>query len=385
MLLIGNGPDLSPELTWLSVDTQAPEASTVIEHCLGRLGCGYPMLNAVHVPNNAMEGECFAVGLRAIGDGISARREGVVSIRCSSASEVQYPMVDFAGSIENLAVSFAADASDQPLLVVGSEALSTAWLYAPGSSEPAPLAPVEGSAPASFGASVAVIRLGQDTFSSRLIAIGAPDAGQVWLYRSEFPYPGQPKRVGCLGTRKEFGRVLVAGDVDGDGIEELLVADSEYVTAFSGGALAVLSEQLGEECSLAGLPESAVVASVSCASGGKTSGCSRSSFGAAIAVADLDGDADGEIIVGAPGMALVGVGQTGAVLIFDAEGEQSHQLSEQRFDLELPLGAGFGQAIQVIRGRDIDYLAVGAPGAGAVGLLTCFDLTPQSLRPDGCF
>src|SRR5690606_22892398 len=168
-----------------------------------------------------------------------------------------------------------------------------------------------------------------------------------------------PTRVGCLGTRQDFGRTMTAGDVDGDGIDELLVADDEYVTAFSAGALAALVEQQGDAGSLAGLPASAVVASVSCASGGKTSGCSRAAFGAAIAVADLDGDADGEIVVGAPGMALAGVGQAGAVLIFDAEGEQSHQLNEQHYDLTLPLGAAFGRSIQVVKGRNTDYLAVG--------------------------
>ena len=83
-------------------------------------------------------------------------------------------------------------------------------------------------------------------------------------------------------------------------------------------------------------------------------------------------------------MALAGVGQAGAVLIFDAEGEQSHQLNEQHYDLTLPLGAAFGRSIQVVKGRNTDYLAVGAPGAGAVGLITCFNLTPKDLRPDSC-
>src|SRR5690606_3607431 len=169
-------------------------------------------------------------------------------------------------------------------------------------------------------------------------------------------------------------RNLASGDGKGDGVDERLVADEQFVTAFLGSALAVLSEQAGDDCSLAGLPDAAVIASVSCASGGKTSGCSRSSFGAAIAVADIDGDADGEIIVGAPGMTLTGVGQVGAVLVFDAEGAESHQLTEQFFDVDLAVGAAFGRALQTLKGRNTDYVAVGAPGAGAVALLRCFAL-----------
>lgn len=386
-LVIGNGAHSDPQVTWLRTNTSDPEASEIIHQCRGRLGCGYPTLAAAYMKSaaSAESGEdCFAFGLKAIGDGVSMRRQGVVNLWCSDGREVTYPMVDFAAPLDQLQVSFAADSAEQPLLMTGSAALETAWYYPPGFSQPVTLQPAPGVATESFGSSVAVVRLGSDRFSSRLLAVGAPTRGEVWLFRSEFPQPEEPKRVGCLGPRKAFGRNLASGDVNGDGVDELLVADEQFVTAFSGSALAVLSEQAGDDCSLAGLPDAAVIASVSCASGGKTSGCSRSSFGAAIAVADIDGDADGEIIVGAPGMTLTGVGQVGAVLVFDAEGAESHQLTEQFFDVDLAVGAAFGRSLQTLKGRNTDYVAVGAPGAGAVALLRCFALTPKSLRPDSC-
>src|SRR5690606_23912265 len=117
VLVVGNGPHSNPEVNWLQLDLDHPQDSPVLEHCSGRLSCGYPMLNAVHLPGTTAEDDCFALGLRSIGDGVSSRREGVVSIWCGQSDNLQYPMIDFAGSVDDLAVSFAADAGAQPLLV----------------------------------------------------------------------------------------------------------------------------------------------------------------------------------------------------------------------------------------------------------------------------
>jgi hypothetical protein len=190
-------------------------------------------------------------------------------------------------------------------------------------------------------------------------------------------------RTGCLGDRPDFGRRMASGDVDGDGLTDLLVADDEFVTIFSGTALAMIDEQATPGCSLASLPDAAILASVSCASGGLTSGCSGAEFAASIVVADLDGDSDGEVLIGAPAMTVAGE-RSGAILVYDAEGDAPHELTEAVTGDQLPAGARFGESLAVVRGEHTDGVIVGAPGMGAVFLAPCFSITPAELRPKVC-
>jgi hypothetical protein len=204
------------------------------------------------------------------------------------------------------------------------------------------------------------------------------------LARAGFPSIDAPLRIGCLGDREGFGRRLGSGDLDGDGLTDLLVADETSVTAFSGAALAgVLVEQETPACSLASLPADTILASVSCASGGLTSGCDDADFGASMVVADVDGDADGELLIGAPGMAVAGR-QTGAVLVYDAESDDPNELTETVVDESLPVGARFGASLAIVQGKNVDALVVGAPGRGALVLAACFSITRPELRPKIC-
>jgi hypothetical protein len=101
-------------------------------------------------------------------------------------------------------------------------------------------------------------------------------------------------------------------------------------------------------------------------------------------VADLDGDGDGEIVVGAPGMEVADKPSVGAVLIYDAEGSEPHVLTEQLVVPTLSAEARFGTALGVAFGRHSDHLVVGAPGIGQLAVASCFRLTPAELRPAWC-
>lgn len=347
-----------------------------VERCKGS-SCPLQADRFVHLwhPTSPREEHCFATGVES--------EDGIIQVRCAEG-EVALP-VPTSVSLSNKSVQgwrFGVDPGVSPVLAVASPSEGRAWFYPAETGLPVEL--VVNPSPGDFAQDVAVLRMGQDRFNSRLIAVSAGQAGQVWLFRSGFPTPEIALRVGCLGDRPGFGRRLASGDVDGDGLTDLLVTDSDFVTVVSGTALGMIGEQAGgPACSLASLPEGAILASMSCASGGLTSGCSDADFGASLAVADLDGDSDGEVIIGAPRMTVAGE-QRGAILVYDAEGASAHDLTETIASDQLPKGALLGSTLAVMQAPDTDVVVTGAPGMGAVFIAACFSTTPADLRPKVC-
>jgi hypothetical protein len=346
------------------------------EVCVGQ-GCGWSPEQFGHLwhPSAAEEEHCFVTGVEPSG-------QGGLPVRCKS-SNVTLELPEWSTLTETNvgAWRLAADLGPSPLLAVASPREGRAWYYPPGTTMTVELTSGVAPPPPGFASDVVVMRLGSDRFSSRLVAISALD--EVWLFRVGFPEPETSIRIGCLGQRPGFGKRLTSGDVDGDGYADLVVADAEFVTVFSGGALAMMGEQDSPACALSSLPAAGILASVSCASGGLTSGCVDAEFGASLAVADLDGDLDGELLVGAPEMTVAGE-RRGAVLIYDAEGLEPHALTESVTSDSLPPGARFGATLAVVPGQHTDAIVVGAPAAGEVYLATCFSLTSAELRPKLC-
>lgn len=355
----------------LSLDTVNPKVSCD-DYCSGA-DCPSPVAEFVHmVDPTSVSGHCFAVGID----------DGAVRLDCNGEPRT-LPLPDSLGDTAPTSWHFAADPGVSPLLAVADPDAGRVWYYSAEFDGAIELS-LDGELPAGFGASVAVARMGSDRFHSRIVAVSAPEAGEVWLFRAGFPSIDQPFRLGCLGSRPGFGRRMASGDVDGDSVTDLIIADDEFVTVFSGAALGVvLVVQDRPQCSLGSLPEDAIIASVSCASGGLTSGCSDAEFGASITVADLDGDADGELLVGAPAL-RVGDEQSGAVLVYDAEEDTKSELTETLLDTTLAGGARFGATLGVVQGKDIDAVVVGAPGDGAIFLAPCFSITRPELRPKIC-
>lgn len=355
----------------LPLDTLSLEA-TCDDYCTGD-DCPSPVAELVHlVDPMSPSGHCFALGM---GD-------GAVSLDCNGEQRA-LPLPESLSDTKTASWRLAADPGVSPLLAVADPDAGHAWYYSSEFEGPIEL-PLSGELPEGFGKGVAVARLGPDRFNSRFVAVSAPDAGEVWLFGAGFPSIDAPFRTGCLGSRPGFGRRMASGDVDGDSVTDLIIADDEFVTVFSGVAVGVLLVvQERSACSLASLLPKAIIASVSCASGGLTSGCSDADFGASIAVADLDGDADGELLIGAPEM-RVGDKQSGAVLVYDAEGDAAHELTETLVDTTLTDGARFGATLGVVQGKNVDAAVVGAPGDGAIFLAPCFSITRPELRPKIC-
>jgi len=333
-----------------------------------------------HVGQGDLERMCFVLG---VGKTERADSPGLIG-RCQDFATFTLPVPEsaFQKLIEDdvfanqqpAPLVLSADRGQLPALVAGAKRQKLAWFYRPRSTSPVELL-AQGAVDDGFGASVAVLRLEADSGTApdggpaslgrRLVAVGAPDANHVWLFSGD---DGKP--VGCLGGIDGLGRTLAAGHVDADDADDLVMADASNVTVISGKALAGLGPAATIDCSFGALPAGAVLASFGCGSRESTAGC-PGGFGESLEVADLDGDGDGEVLVGAPDMTVRDHQRAGAISVYDAEGDRPWFLTDQLYlssaDDDDRLGASVGAV--PIKGRDV--IAAGAPGGSRAAVFYC--------------
>ena len=158
------------------------------------------------------------------------------------------------------------------------------------------------------------------------LIVGADGASYVDVYDGASPSTKLHRFTGIVGDA--FGSTVEKGDVNGDGKADVLVGayswdgpagtDQGYVRVYDGATFDLLFELQGQR---------------------KTD-----TFGASIAVADINGDAKGEILVGAPFAELRGInGNTGYVKLFDGatQAELFRWDGPGHFD-EMGRGVAFG-------------------------------------------
>lgn len=254
-------------------------------------------------------------------------------------------------------VRLATNRSVPQLLFASSEGSGDGWVYEPESRSPIDFTP-PADADDSLGRAVAVAA-DPDGYT---VAWGAPGQDRVYLYRV---VEGAAEPWACLEGAAGFGRTLASGELDGDDVEDLAIADDERVSLIAD--LPNLPN-LGFESCIS--PDDAAVsrlARVSCEAEGELSACAGSEYGASLAVFDSDGDGIGEVAVGAPDLTVRGVARAGAVFVYEADGSALRPA----YASDGAQGDNFGSSLAAVPQDGREILAVGAPGTRRVYLHYC--------------
>ncbi|GAA3547235.1 hypothetical protein GCM10022419_029330 [Nonomuraea rosea] len=244
----------------------------------------------------------------------------------------------------------------------GSRAGSMTVIY--GSGKKVKLSQ-EGAEPGdSFGSALAVGDFDGDRCADLAVGVSEEFAGErvpggdgngvVQLYHGS---PGGLVAGRQLALAKpssdRFGASLAAGDLDGDGRDELVVGAPSHR---SGGAVTVYWMKGRKPYQITQkTPWVRQAASVT------------DQWGAALATGDFDGDGRDELVVGAPADSVKLDGQ-GSVTVIDVRGRRARQLTQSTPGIK---GAsekwdGFGAALATgdFNGDGRSDLAIGVPGEG---------------------
>jgi hypothetical protein len=395
MLLVGGAPLESGGAEFDLGTSDAPTLEAVdTAHCLGSDAPCYfsstPVaLSRAQGPESKPLDLCFVNGGGVASGGLGA------TVRCTDNTEYALPVptvvegrLDF--SIKNAQPTpfrFGADHGPDPAFLASADEESAVWYYPPLSKKfvelPNP-ANAKGRWESPQPRTLAVARLGGD---ARLLAVGVPSAGAVRLFLA--PDGATPSYIGCLGGTVGFGRAFATGLVTKGGDDSLVISDDSVVYVFDATALASMVPTANADCSLGSLPAGSLVTSFTCGSTKNISDCESSEFGAALGVGDLDGDGDGEVVVGAPTMTVRHTRRAGAVIIYDVDPPESakdhlYDFKDIAFLSSADADDQLGRSIALPNLGDRHVLAAGAPGGGKAAVFYCPSFLPPELAGARC-
>jgi hypothetical protein len=318
---------------------------------------------------------CYAFGTGAV------VKQGVV-IRCLGGTEYTLDMPQAAQDLLAMTIAqtqpphdypFATDRTDNPVLLAALPERRLAWFYPEKSTAFAELPVPEGLDvdDASFGRALAVAAVD----GGRVLAVGVPGKARVLLWKADGG--ANVSYIGCLSGGPGMGKALAAGKVQADG-DDLVISDDVNVQVVDGATLFALPETTSNECVPSGMIPDALKTSWDCKTTGNASGCEQAEFGAALAVGDLNGDGEGEVIVGAPKMTVHGQKNAGSLLVYGMQFPWNPVLVDTRFISSAESGDELGRSIVTPHVGKRDIIAAGAPGHGKAALFYCTALPHEA-------
>jgi hypothetical protein len=328
---------------------------------------------------------CFAIGI-----GRKQNRTGVL-IECESREgfAIEVPP-EFEAQIQTAIdqgkpefVALASGSGETQALVAGSEKRSRAFYYPNIGASPVDLSPTR-QVMEGYGATVAIATV-ED---AGLVVVGAPaqDAIHLFAVQPQLEPVSAPSYLGCVRGPAGFGRAFAVGPVTpDDALPELAVADSANVHVFEARTLLTLAAGDESDCvAIDGLPAGALYASVTCSETGAVTGCGGADFGASVAIGDVDGDGDGELVVGAPGMSARDASAAGAIAFFDLEDSADDRTTDLKFIASASDSDRLGASLVAARVASRHVIAAGVPGSGRTALFYCPSLLPARLGGARC-
>jgi hypothetical protein len=266
-----------------------------------------------------------------------------------------------------------AKGTTNPPLVLGSEIDERAWVYPviDAQAKPVEITDAIDTKGERYGAAVAIARGGAET----LFLVSAPGIGRAFVFTIDSAMPPVPTRVACLQGEKGLGEALAVGDVDLDGVDDVLTNDGGNVVVFLG------RDRPAPPAAGAACPEwkrSPIV--LRCEETRGVSGCADSGFGSAIAVGDFDKNGKPDVAVGAPYATTDGVSASGAVFLYTPGVGATNEVIDVRYLGAPQTNAAFGAAVASGSVGGQDTLAVGARGKGISYVVWC---TLLEGRPGG--
>jgi hypothetical protein len=354
-------------------------------HCMGGEAPCFFTNTPVALTGAASPGErrelCFVNGA-----GNASDKLGLV-VRCTDDVEYALEVPEDPADLLQFSInasqttlfSLGADYGSDPALLATAQEAQSVWYYPPLSRNfvdlpyPAdsrgewPETTLERDGSFTNGRQMSVARVDE---TARLLAVSIPDLNEVRLFYASDGT--NPEYIGCLGGTPGFGRAMTTGPVlSNSDPDALVVSDENWVYVYDSAVLATLPPSLDGGCSLGSLPAGAQITSFGCGSTKNISGCTTSAFGHALAVGDLDGDGDGEVIVGAPNMTVRHVSNAGALILYDVEERDEFEFMDIAFLASAETDDRLGSSIALPDLGDRRLLVAGAPGTGKVALFYC--------------